>query len=213
MSSSAGRKRPTLDRAAKASQDGLTRKVYGVTSAPLKDKDSETEPRSASATRSGKRARTSEVQPVDHDDARDTDFSMSLTNATRITHPSSLNSISTASESRHDFDSISPQAITPQGEVPVLPPSTVASEKVSLRPFGQPEIWAEVKQPDNSSGSYKLKVFFLFQERQNLCEALPYYRAFQSGSYTNGNLAYGFLLDKDAGERSYMDEEIVITRA
>lgn len=212
MSSSAGRKRPTLDRAAKASQDRLTRKVYGVTSAPLNDRDSETEPRSASATRSGKRARTSELQPVDHDDARDTDFSMSLTNATHITHPSSLNSISAPSESRHEFNSISPQAVTPQGQVPVLPPSTVASEKVSLRPFGQPEIWAEVKQPDYSSGSHKLKIF-LFQERQNLCEALPYYRAFQSGSYTNGNLAYGFLLDKDAGERSYMDEEIVITRA
>lgn len=52
------------------------------------------------------------------------------------------------------------------------------------------------------------------QERQNLCEALPYYRAYQSGAYTFGNLAYGFLLDKDSsGARSYMDEEIVITRA
>lgn len=52
-----------------------------------------------------------------------------------------------------------------------------------------------------------------FQERQNLCEALPYYRSYQSGSYTHDGLAYGFLLDKDCGERSYMDEEIVITRA
>lgn len=145
MSSSAGRKRPTLDRAAKAGQDGLTRKVYSVTSAPLNDENGETEPRSASATRSAKRARTSELQPVDHHDARDTDFSMSLTNATRITHPSSENSLSTPSEFRHGFDSISTQAITPQGPDPVLPPSTVAAEKVSLRPFGQPEIWAEVK--------------------------------------------------------------------
>lgn len=210
MSSSAKRKRPTLDRAAKASQDGLTRKVYGVTSAPLSD-DSETEPRSASATRSGKRARTSELHPVDHHDARDTDLSMSRTNAD-ITHPSSLDSITTPSEFRHVSDSMSAQAIKPQAQVAVLPSSTSESEKVSLRPFGQPEIWAEVEQPNDCSGSHKLKLIF-FQERQNLCEALPYYRAFQSGSYTNGNLAYGFLLDRDAGERSYMDEEIVITRA
>lgn len=52
------------------------------------------------------------------------------------------------------------------------------------------------------------------QERQNLCEALPYYRAYQSAAYTLDSLAYGFLLDKDSsGAPSYMDEEIVITRA
>lgn len=60
-------------------------------------------------------------------------------------------------------------------------------------PHGQPLVWAE--------------------ERQALCETLPYYRAYQSGAYTTEGLAFGFLLDKDCGERAYMDEEIVITRA
>ena len=60
-------------------------------------------------------------------------------------------------------------------------------------PCGQPLVWAD--------------------QRQALCETLPYYRAFQSGAYTNGGIAYGFLLDRDCGERAYMDEEVVITRA
>lgn len=60
-------------------------------------------------------------------------------------------------------------------------------------PYGQPLVWAE--------------------QRQALCETLPYYRAFQSGAYTVDGLGYGFLLDKDCGERAYMDEEVVITRA
>ena len=64
---------------------------------------------------------------------------------------------------------------------------------VRPQPYGQPLVWAE--------------------QRQALCETLPYYRAFQSGAYTNDGLGYGFLLDKDCGERAYMDEEVVITRA
>lgn len=64
---------------------------------------------------------------------------------------------------------------------------------VRPQPHGQPLVWAE--------------------ERQALCETLPYYRAYQSGAYTTEGLAFGFLLDKDCGERAYMDEDIVITRA
>ncbi len=60
-------------------------------------------------------------------------------------------------------------------------------------PHGQPLVWAD--------------------QRQALCETLPYYRAYQSGAYTTDGLGYGFLLDKDCGERAYMDEEVVITRA
>lgn len=67
--------------------------------------------------------------------------------------------------------------------------------QVDLRPqpHGEPLVWAE--------------------QRQALCETLPYYRAYQSGAYTTEGLGYGFLLDKDCGERAYMDEEVVITRA
>ncbi|KAL9077233.1 MAG: hypothetical protein Q9161_000499 [Pseudevernia consocians] len=65
-------------------------------------------------------------------------------------------------------------------------------------PRGQPEVWAEV--------------------RQALCEALPYYQAYQSGAYSwgseagKGGYVYGFLLDNDNDERGYMDEKVVITR-
>lgn len=33
------------------------------------------------------------------------------------------------------------------------------------------------------------------QSRQELCEALPYYRAFQSGLYLSQGVAFGYLLD------------------
>ena len=66
-------------------------------------------------------------------------------------------------------------------------------EDLRPQPHGQPLVWAE--------------------QRQALCETLPYYRAYQSGAYTTEGLGYGFLLDKDCGERAYMDEEVVITRA
>ena len=68
-----------------------------------------------------------------------------------------------------------------------------APEDHRPQPHGQPLVWAE--------------------QRQALCETLPYYRAYQSGAYTTEGLGYGFLLDKDCGERAYMDEEVVITRA
>lgn len=56
------------------------------------------------------------------------------------------------------------------------------------------------------------------QIRQSLCEALPYYQAYQSGVYSwggehgKGGYVYGFLLDNDNDERGYMDEKVVITR-
>ena len=59
-------------------------------------------------------------------------------------------------------------------------------------PHGLPAVWAD--------------------QRQALCETLPYYRSYQSGAYMNGGIAYGFLLDRDCGERAYMDEQVVITR-
>ena len=48
--------------------------------------------------------------------------------------------------------------------------------------------------------------------RQALCESLEYYQAYQSGAYTWGGYAYGFLLDNDNDEHGYMDEKVVITR-
>ncbi|KAI9884066.1 MAG: hypothetical protein M1823_004156 [Watsoniomyces obsoletus] len=58
---------------------------------------------------------------------------------------------------------------------------------------GEPQVWAE--------------------SRQALCEALPYYRAFQSGAYVTRGYCYGLMADKQAGERDFINEHIVIARA
>ncbi|GKZ28242.1 hypothetical protein AbraIFM66950_000054 [Aspergillus brasiliensis] len=48
--------------------------------------------------------------------------------------------------------------------------------------------------------------------RPELCDALPWFRSVQGGVYHNGNLCWGFLIDADCGIRSYLDDEVVITR-
>ncbi|KAI9802588.1 MAG: hypothetical protein M1833_001662 [Piccolia ochrophora] len=60
-------------------------------------------------------------------------------------------------------------------------------------PIGHPPVWA--------------------QYRQELCDTLPYYRAYESGCYVKDGLAYGFMLGKTTIERPYIDQDIVITRA
>ena len=84
-------------------------------------------------------------------------------------------------------------------------------------PRGQPEVWAEV--PTRlSKARVASRVLTISQVRQALCEALPYYQAYQSGAYSwgsehgKGGYVYGFLLDNDNDERGYMDEHIAITR-
>lgn len=159
MRSSAERSRPNLKRAAKEGQDDQARKTYGISSVPVNDEDSKAKGKSMSPTRRNKRARKFVVQPqvsasIVHNDARDADFSMSLENGTQTTLESSPNSLSTLSESLHEFGSASSPTIISPRQFPVLPPSPVAScDDVSLRPFGQPEIWAEVEQPNNLPGS------------------------------------------------------------
>jgi hypothetical protein len=58
-------------------------------------------------------------------------------------------------------------------------------------PVGQPIVWAF--------------------KRQQLCETLPYYNAYQSGAYTHDNIARSILIDKEVSVRDKFDEEIVIT--
>ncbi|KKK17010.1 hypothetical protein ARAM_003408 [Aspergillus rambellii] len=48
--------------------------------------------------------------------------------------------------------------------------------------------------------------------RPELSDAIPWFRAVQGGVYHNGNICWGFLLDADSGIRSYIDDEVVITR-
>lgn len=155
------RKRPSLKRAAKASKDGLTRKSYGVSSVPVNDEDGEIEQRSTPAPRSNKRVITPAVQAqisasfVDHDDAHDTDSSLSPTNSTSTTDPTSLNSTSTLSGSHPGFCSASSQTIIPQGQISLASPSPVAPSEDLPIPFGRPEVWAEVNRqiirPDHTS--------------------------------------------------------------
>ncbi|KAE9365208.1 hypothetical protein N431DRAFT_420140 [Stipitochalara longipes BDJ] len=61
-----------------------------------------------------------------------------------------------------------------------------------LPPCGQPLVWSE--------------------KRQGLCEALPYYNAYQSGAYTNGKIVKGFLCDGEVGDRDYFGDQIMIAR-
>lgn len=84
-------------------------------------------------------------------------------------------------------------------------------------PRGQPEVWAEVSIM-LSQRLLASKVLTPSQVRQALCEALPYYQAYQSGAYSwgsehgKGGYVYGFLLDNDNDERGFMDENVALTR-
>lgn len=58
-------------------------------------------------------------------------------------------------------------------------------------PIGHPEVWSSI--------------------RQQLCETLPYYQAYQSGAYTQDGIARAIVIDKEVSIRDKFDEEIVIT--
>jgi hypothetical protein len=59
-------------------------------------------------------------------------------------------------------------------------------------PHGQPPVWSD--------------------KRQGLCEALPYYRAYQSGAYTHGGRVLGFMCDGEVGDRDVFGDQIMIAR-
>ncbi|KAL2010317.1 hypothetical protein VTN00DRAFT_6124 [Thermoascus crustaceus] len=50
------------------------------------------------------------------------------------------------------------------------------------------------------------------ETRPELCDALPWFRSVQGGAYHNSQLCWGFLVDQDCGDRSHIDDEVVITR-
>lgn len=58
-------------------------------------------------------------------------------------------------------------------------------------PHGKPLVWAD--------------------KRQQLCETLPNYRAYQSGAYTNNGVLHGFLIDAEVGPLDKFDDQIIIT--
>ncbi|KAK2868116.1 hypothetical protein FQN49_003146 [Arthroderma sp. PD_2] len=61
-----------------------------------------------------------------------------------------------------------------------------------LEPHGEPQAWAE--------------------DRIVLGDALPWFHSVQGGCYHLDNICRGVLIDGDCGDRSYIDDEIVITR-
>ncbi|KAF3897440.1 Oxoglutarate/iron-dependent dioxygenase [Trichophyton interdigitale] len=61
-----------------------------------------------------------------------------------------------------------------------------------LEPHGQPLVWAE--------------------DRVVLGDALPWFHSVQGGCYYLDNICRGVLIDGDCGDRSYIDDEVVITR-
>lgn len=60
------------------------------------------------------------------------------------------------------------------------------------RVMGQPPVWAD--------------------KRQQLCETLPYYMAYQSGVYQNMGIPHGMLIDAESRLNDVFDPEIIITR-
>lgn len=60
-------------------------------------------------------------------------------------------------------------------------------------PIGRPPVWAD--------------------ERQELCETLPYFRSYQGGCYANAPYVFGFMFDACAEDHDYTDSSIVIARA
>jgi hypothetical protein len=69
--------------------------------------------------------------------------------------------------------------------LPAMQPT--APRKRRRVPAHRPQVWAKVSDPR--------RAVLIMQSRQELCEALPYYRAFQSGLYLSQGVAFGYLLD------------------
>ncbi|CAG8185575.1 unnamed protein product [Penicillium salamii] len=76
----------------------------------------------------------------------------------------------------------------------------VSADKLQLVPFSQPLEEVYGTPPAWSEG------------RQQLCDAIPWFRCTQGAMYHSEGFCYGFLIDADGGTRSYLDEEILITR-
>jgi hypothetical protein len=70
-------------------------------------------------------------------------------------------------------------------------PYHISNQDGKPEPHGQPGIWAD--------------------KRQQLCETLPYYKAYQGSAYTKNHTVFGILIDKEVEDRDKFDEEVIIT--
>jgi len=84
-----------------------------------------------------------------------------------------------------------PRARKPKGSRAYLPYHKPQQDHLP-DPYGKPPVWAA--------------------KRQQLCETLPYYRAYMSGAYMHEGLVSGSLIDKEVGIRDVFDDEVIITR-
>ncbi|KAJ5145748.1 Oxoglutarate/iron-dependent dioxygenase [Penicillium bovifimosum] len=67
-----------------------------------------------------------------------------------------------------------------------------STDQVLEQVHGEPPAWAE--------------------NCQQLCDAIPWFHCTQGVMDHNGRLCWGFLIDADGGTRTYIDEEVIITR-
>ncbi|KAF2728760.1 hypothetical protein EJ04DRAFT_88042 [Polyplosphaeria fusca] len=86
-------------------------------------------------------------------------------------------------------------AVSPLWDYPALYELSkkLAPPTEKLEPAGVPEVWAD--------------------GRVELCETLHYFRSWQAGGYMTAGFAKGFMFDKSAHSRDYIDSTVVISRA
>ncbi|KAM5456260.1 hypothetical protein MaudCBS49596_001281 [Microsporum audouinii] len=114
------------------------------------------------------------------------------TRATKKTkNPSQANTLlswaKSGSSSRSSAETDGSEAHAGQAEI-VIP---VREDKLR-EPHGEPPAWAE--------------------DRVVLADALPWFHSVQGGCYYLDNICRGVLIDGDCGDRSHIDDEVVITR-
>ena len=73
----------------------------------------------------------------------------------------------------------------------VTAPYHVNNQVGKPEPYGQPSVWAD--------------------KRQQLCETVPYYKAYQGSAYTNHGIVFALLIDKETSLRDKFEEEVIIT--
>ena len=83
---------------------------------------------------------------------------------------------------------------TPRGTATVksaTAPYHVSNQDGKAEPYGEPSVWAE--------------------KRQQLCETLPYYLAYQSSTYVKDGIVLAILIDKEIDIRDKFLDEVIIT--
>ncbi|KAJ5992296.1 hypothetical protein N7451_008020 [Penicillium sp. IBT 35674x] len=80
------------------------------------------------------------------------------------------------------------------------------------RSYVQSYTHALTRSQTKKAKSTAAKPSLIFQARQSLCDAIPWFRALQGSTYQNNGTCYGIFIDADCGPRFYIDGEIIITR-